>query len=85
MCSGGTRLTWSVVGFSETMEVRCVAKWGSPTTSMTVFKSGNIKIVGVRSRDQAMFVLQTFMLALRKVKGYSNATLDMQKGFKLGV
>lgn len=59
-------------------------KWGSPTATMTVFKSGNIKIVGVKSREKALFMLETFMCSLRKIRGYNEAMLDITEGFKLG-
>lgn len=88
-CVGGLRIWRGVMvvptGFSETMEVRCVQKWESANVCMTVFKSGKVKIVGVKSRDKALFVLKTFVSALRKVKGFHDASLDINEGFTLGV
>jgi len=67
-------------GFKN-LQVKCPGRWKSIQTTLWLYSSGTVKIVGVKSKVEAVRVARSFTNIVRSVRGFDDVV--MKPGYKL--
>ena len=67
----------------KSLEFKCPQRWKSWKVTLWLHSSGFVKMVAVKSHEQAVRVASSFEKMVQKVRGFSDVKIDRQRGFDL--
>lgn len=73
---------WHVPGF-KTLEVKCPQKWKSPKVTLWLHSSGFVKVVAVKSKEEAVRVARSFERMVQSVRGFRDVRFLQESGVEL--
>ena len=67
----------------KTLEVKCPQKWKSPKVTLWLHSSGFVKVVAVKSKEEAVRVARSFERMVQSVRGFRDVCLLQESGVEL--
>ena len=67
----------------KTLEVKCPAKWKSRKVTLFLHSSGFVKIVAVKSKEEAVRVAVSFENMVQAVRGFGDVCILQKDGIEL--